>query len=369
MIPARHGTARTPGAPPSARLAPRRTVRSAAALETSRRTGGPPGAGRPFGPARLLSRLGRARFPLTAPDWPGSVPRPAPDRRTGLAYDTAWSRRYPARLARAVLTDNVTRPLARLLADPEVVGDEMLRTIDGPVIFAANHASHVDTPLLLSCLPLPFRHRTVVAAAADYFFDRRWKAAVWSFVLAAIPIERTRVNRRSAELATELLADGWNLIIFPEGGRSPDGWGQPFRGGAAYLSVRAAVPVVPVHLAGTRALLPKGGGGIRRRPTTVSFGSPLRPAGGEDARRFATRIESAVAVLAAEANGGDWWTARREAARQETPALQGPDAPAWRRSWALPTGRPAAGNRVTQDRVTPGGSWPAGRWRRSRSTT
>ncbi|MHB1718013.1 MAG: hypothetical protein ACYCV5_11905, partial [Acidimicrobiales bacterium] len=114
---------------------------------------------------------------------------------------------------------------------------------------------------------------------------------------------------------------------------------------------------------------PKGGGGIRRRPTTVSFGSPLRPAGGEDARRFATRIESAVAVLAAEANGGDWWTARREAARQETPALQGPDAPAWRRSWALPTGRPAAGNRVTQDRVTPGGSWPAGRWRRSRSTT
>jgi len=372
MTPARHGTAPPPGAPSSARLAPRRTVRSAAALETSRRPGGPPGAGRALEPTRFLSRLGRLRFPVAAPSWPGSVPRPAPDRGTGLAYDTAWSRRYPARLARAVLTDNVTRPLARLLADPEVVGDEMLRTIDGPVIFAANHASHVDTPLLLSCLPLPFRHRTVVAAAADYFFDRKWKAALWSLVLATIPIERTRVNRRSAELATELLADGWNLIIFPEGGRSPDGWGQEFRGGAAYLSVRAGVPVVPVHLAGTRALLPKGGGGIRRRPTTVSFGSLLRPADGEDARRFATRIESAVAVLASEANGGDWWTARREAARQETPPLQGPDVAAWRRSWALPTTRPAGGDHAGEDPVTPGGPtgpWPSGRWRRRQSAT
>lgn len=368
MTPARQGTAPPPSAPSSARLARPRAVRSAATLGAARRTGAATGAGRAVDPARLLSRLGRMRFPLTAPNWPGSVPRPAPDRGTGLTYDTAWSRRYPARLARAVLTDNVTRPLARLLADPEVVGDETLRRLDGPVIFAANHASHVDTPLLLSCLPLPFRHHTVVAAAADYFFDRKWKAALWSFVLAAIPIERTRVNRRSAELTTELLSAGWNLIIFPEGGRSPDGWAQSFRGGAAYLSVRAGVPVVPVHLAGTRALLPKGGGGIRRHPTTVSFGSPLRPGDGEDARRFATRIESAIAVLASEANGGDWWTARQEAARQETPALQGPDVPAWRRSWALPAGRPPGGTRAHRPAVG-SGPWPVGPWRRNGPAT
>ena len=78
-------------------------------------------------------------------------------------------------------------------------------TLEAPVIFAANHASHVDTPLLLACLPLRFRHRTVVAAAADYFFDRRWKADAFSFLLGAIPIERTKVNRRSADLAAELL--------------------------------------------------------------------------------------------------------------------------------------------------------------------
>ena len=53
------------------------------------------------------------------------------------------------------------------------------------------------------------------------------------------------------------------MLIFPEGGRSPDGWGQPFRGGAAYLSNRCDVPVVPVHLEGTGRILRKGA----KRPT------------------------------------------------------------------------------------------------------
>jgi len=118
-----------------------------------------------------------------------------------------------------------------VVAQPQLRGDEYLTDLAGPVIFAANHASHIDTPLLLACLPLRFRHRTVVAAAADYFFDRRWKADAFSFLLGAIPIERTKVNRRSADLAAELLADDWNLVIFPEGGRSPDGWAQQFRVG------------------------------------------------------------------------------------------------------------------------------------------
>ena len=143
---------------------------------------------------------------------------------------------------------------------------------EAPVIIAANHASHVDTPLLLTTLPVEMRHRTVVAAASDYFFDRTWKAVLWSFALAAIPIERTRVNRRSADTAAELLEDGWNLVIFPEGGRSPDGWTQPFRGGAAYLARRTGRPVVPVYLHGTRDVLP--------RAADVSAAPGRRPAGG-----------------------------------------------------------------------------------------
>ena len=321
----KHGSSRS--------LLKTRAVRADAALGTNRhRT---VAALKRYSPTGIASRAGSRRFPLAAPSWPENVPRPALDHHLGVDYDTSWSRRYPVRLARAMVLDNVTRPLARVLASPLIRGDECLTDVGAPVIFAANHTSHIDTPLLMSCLPLRFRHRTVVAAAADYFFDRRWKAGFFAFSLAAIPIERNKVNRRSAQLAADLVADGWNLIIFPEGGRSPDGWGQTFRGGAAYLSVKTNRPVVPVHLEGTGNVLPKGSKGIRRTRTTVTFGTPLWPEEGEDARRFGLRIESAVATLADE-TVTDWWTARKRAVTGTTPPLQGPDVAPWRRSWALP---------------------------------
>ena len=275
----------------------------------------------------LLRRVRAARFPLAAPSWPTSVPRPDPERRVGLEYDHEWSRRYPVRLARAMVLDNVARPAARLVAPATLRGLEHLQHLEGPVIFAPNHASHIDTPLLLTTLPVEFRHKTVVAAASDYFFDRTWKSVLWSFALAAIPIERSRVNRRSADTAAELIDDGWNLVIFPEGGRSPDGWTQPFHAASAgYLGKRTGRPVVPVYLHGTRHVLPKtasaateplgargprrGAGGLRRSPIAVLFGAPMTPDEGENTRRFSERIEAAVAALAREVHS-DWWQARR----------------------------------------------------------
>lgn len=260
-------------------------------------------------------------------------------QRTGVDYSTEWARRYPVRLARAVVLDDMTIPLTRAIARPKVYGRDALERFDGPVIVAANHSSHLDTAILLSALPSRRRHRTVVAAAADYFFDRHWKAALSAFALGAIPMERVRVNRRSADAAAELITEGWSLIIFPEGGRSPHGWGQEFKGGAAYLAKRCGVPVVPVHLRGTRALLPKIGepATARLRPgeTEVRFGSFLHPSEEEDARRFSSRIEAAVALLADESEG-DWWSARLRAGRGETPSLRGPEISSWRRAWELP---------------------------------
>lgn len=334
-------------------------------------TGGRPaeaaGAASPAGaigrlhPAALARRLGRVPFPLAAPTWPGTVERPAPERRVGLGYDHDWSRRYPVRLARAMVLDNLARPAARLVAPTTVRGIEHLRHLEGPVVFVANHASHLDTPLLLIALPARFRHRAVVGAAADYFFDRPWKAALWSLTLAAIPIERSRVNRRSAEVATELLGEGWNLVLFPEGGRSPDGWAQEFRGGAGYLALRAGAPVVPVYLHGTRHVLPKrddtghpGGSGtenrgrqLRRGEVTVVFGPSLRAEPDEDARRFAVRIEREVALLAAEV-ASDWWTARRRP-DDGALALHGPEVAPWRRAWALGAAGPVRDERAWPD--------------------
>ncbi len=284
----------------------------------------------------------RARFPLGSPTWPSGVPRPPVKKRTGVDFDTAWARRYPARLARALVLDGVTRPFIRALASPAVDGLDRIESLAGPVVFAANHSSHVDTPLVLASLPERFRHRTAVAAAADHFFDKRWKGALWALSTNAIPIERGRVSPQSTRAAMALISEGWSLVIFPEGGRSPDGWGQSHRAGAAYLAVRTGAPVVPVHLHGTRRILKKGGKGVRPASTQVTFGRPLRPTEGESAHSFAARIEQAIAVLADERSEG-FWRSRRRAAGGATPALTGPVTAGWRRSWALDENRRRTG--------------------------
>jgi 1-acyl-sn-glycerol-3-phosphate acyltransferase len=276
--------------------------------------------------------------------------RPPVEKRTGVDYDTAWARRYPARLARALVLDGVTRPFVHALASPHVDGLDRIESLAGPVIFAANHSSHVDTPLVLISLPERFRHRTAVAAAADHFFDKRWKGGLWALSINAIPIERARVSPQSTKAAMTLIRDGWSLAIFPEGGRSPDGWGQSHRAGAAYLALRTGVPVVPVHLHGTRRILKKGGKGVRPAQTEVTFGRALRAIDGETAHVFAARIEQSIAVLASERTDG-YWESRRRAATGTTPALTGPHATGWRRAWALNE------NRRRPDTLEP---WPPG---------
>ena len=288
-------------------------------------------------------------FPYRRPTWPTSVDRPPPESRLGAHFDTDWARTPAARLARAFILDNVIRPTVNVLADPIVTGLDRLEHLEGPVIFAANHASHLDTPLLLASLPSRFRHRTVVAAAADYFFDTTVKAHLNALSIAAFPVDRTTVSRRSLELAMELLNDGWNIIIFPEGGRTPDGWAREFRAGVGFLARRRGVPIVPVHLEGTRRILRKGEGlrGVRRSTASVTFGRPIH-AGEDDNRELSARVERAVAVLADEQRT-DWWTARRRAASGTTPPLRGPDTGAWRRAWTLGEGR----------RRPTGTRWPA----------
>ena len=282
-------------------------------------------------PARAL----RARsFPLRAPTIPGGVEPPHVPGRTGVDYDTDWARRWPARMCRAAIVEGPMRVMVQVLASPRRAGTDRLADLEGPVVFAANHHSHLDTPLLLTSIPEPWRHRIVVGAASDYFFGTRVAGTIASLTSGAIPIERARVGRRSADLAAELIDDGWSLLIYPEGGRSPDGWGQPFRGGAAYLSLRCGVPVVPIHVGGTGSILRKGRTIPRPAEATVTFGTPLRPAPGEKAPRFAARIEQAVTALADEAST-DWYSARKRAHAGSSGTLTGPQVGVWRRQWAL----------------------------------
>ncbi len=229
----------------------------------------------------------------------------------GLDYSTAWGRRYRTRLVRECIHRFFLGPYVRYMSTLESRGAENI-TGSGPFIFVANHTSNLDTPLILSALPAKVRRRTVVAAAMDSFFMDRRTAFKTVLVFNAIPIDRQRVNRRSAQQALELVEDRWNLLIYPEGGRTPDGAIQEFKGGAAYLAERARATVIPtyVHEAGLLrgpkyAKAPRfvNAPNRRRHHVVVAFGTSISCGDGESIRRFGARIEEAVVQLGQAVSG------------------------------------------------------------------
>lgn len=315
-------------------------------------------------PLRIVLRpTATLGFPFRKPTVPRGVEVPEAPSKLGADYDTDWARRPAASAARTVIARGPLQLLVKALADPEILGADRLADLaaladrggDAPaLIFAPTHHSHLDTPLMSVAVPEPWRSKLVVAAAADYFFDARWKGAAAALTLNALPIDREVTGRKSGDLIRRLVDDGYSLVIYPEGGRSPDGWGQDFKGGAAYLSIRTGAPVVPVFIDGTGAIFGKGMKRPKPGRSRVVFGSPLRPLEGESTRRFSARIEAAVTALGDEALT-DFWTARRRAAAGTSPKLTGPEHRGWRRQWALSEQRKlgAAGLRRRQRRRWP----------------
>jgi 1-acyl-sn-glycerol-3-phosphate acyltransferase len=153
------------------------------------------------------------------------------------------------RIARRWARSSVFFSGARL----EVRGLENLNGL-GTAVFASNHTSYMDTPVVFASLPFQFR---ILA-----------KKELWSLPFIGwyldrsgqIPIDtanpRTTLSSFAAGVRT--LRAGLNVFVFPEGGRTPDGELQPFLNGAAYLAIRAQVPLVPIALVGVYDLLPMG---------------------------------------------------------------------------------------------------------------
>ena len=258
------------------------------------------------------------------------------------------------------------RPAVAALGAPERAGiDRLAGLTDGPVIFAPNHHSHLDTPDVLTSIPEPWRHKVFVAAAADYFFKTHVTSAASALGARRHPdgaIEGQPPHGRPGRRA-----DRRRLVD----AHLPGGRPLPRRLGPA-VPRRRRLPLQPVRRAGG-ARAPRGHRPILRkgakRPTPahvrVTFGTPLRPGDGESTNRYAERIERAVAELADEATT-DWWQSRRRAAgghharRSPDPTRRRGGAPG--RSATAPASaaaRPATGRssrRSLGRRVRPGGS-------------
>jgi 1-acyl-sn-glycerol-3-phosphate acyltransferase len=243
------------------------------------------------------------------------------------AFPTAWARLAPVRVLRDVVQEVGVENVLRTELSVEVYGLDQLPSSDRPVLIIANHASHLDTAVLLSTLPTKRRRRTAVAIEADYFFDKVWRAVGSVAVFNALPIQRGGDVLASTPAA--LLRKGCNVVVFPEGTRSGDGFVGQFDIAAAELAVGCQVPVVPVGILGTYAAMPRG----RRWPipgrprVSVRYGAPIIPRPDETAAEFGPKISDAVKKLLAE-DATSWWQVQRGAA-----SMAEPPAASWRRIW------------------------------------
>jgi len=223
----------------------------------------------------------------------------------------AWNRSWPARAIRNVSLATWLLPLGRIFAWLHVTGREHLDGVRGPVIFAANHQSHMDTPVILTALPHGRRYRTATAMAKEFFkahfFPEQYGRAAWftnslNYYLAALmfnafPLpQREAGARQTLQYIGDLIANDWSVLIFPEGKRSESGEINRFMPGVGMIASRLGVPVVPVRIAGLDKVLHHTWRMARPGPVRVSFGRPLHLTG-DDYEELARQVERAVRDL------------------------------------------------------------------------
>jgi long-chain acyl-CoA synthetase len=223
----------------------------------------------------------------------------------------SWNRSWLAQAVRRVSQPTWILPLARMFAWLTVGGADRLNAVSRPVIFAANHQSHMDTPVVLSALPARLRYRVAPAMAKEFFKAHFFPAGYprltrftngLNYYLAALffnafPLpQREAGTRQTVRYIGDVLESGYSVLIFPEGKRSLTGDIDTFRPGIGMLASKLGVPVVPVRIRGLDRVLHPDWKMARPGRVRVAFGAPMTFAG-EDYEAIAKQVEDAVRAL------------------------------------------------------------------------
>lgn len=139
----------------------------------------------------------------------------------------------------------------------------------GPALVAANHLSVADPLAILSASPRDLHYM----AARE--LHEAWPLGPIIRFLQAFPVSRGQIDHQAMAHTRRLLQQGEAVVIYPEGGCSPDGFLQPLYPGVAALALREGVPIVPAVIRGTDGMLPLGAQFLRFHPKSVRFGPPL----------------------------------------------------------------------------------------------
>ena len=169
----------------------------------------------------------------------------------------------------------------------------------GSYVFVSNHLSYMDTPVVLANIPLQFRFLAKRGLFQIPFLG-------WHLVRAGhipVPREDPRAAVKTMNVAAQVIRDaGISVLIFPEGGRSREGSLGVFKEGAAFIGVRAGVPLVPMCLKGTREILPFGSGAVCSGTVIMRIGDPISTRGSSDRDRapLTAELRKRIVVLLEE---------------------------------------------------------------------
>jgi long-chain acyl-CoA synthetase len=213
---------------------------------------------------------------------------------------------------RMLFQEAIMRPLVWLLAAPSVACDPKTET-RGPLLIVANHVTIFDVPLILFALPRAIRRRVAVAMAGELLLD--WRKgrnqgnvflnivaplAYWlvTALFNVFPLPQAANFRASFAHAGRAMDRGYNVLVFPEGRRTPDGNTHVFQAGSGILWKDLRVSALPVCLAGVAEIKIRKSRWFRSGKICIRVGETLAPLAHDDPAEYARRLEQAVRSLA-----------------------------------------------------------------------
>ena len=223
-------------------------------------------------------------------------------RETGIF---GWPLNPLVRSFGLLLQETLLYPLVHLFYRVKITGIDKLAKLRGPVLFTPNHCLHWDNGIIIMAIPLRWRWKLAVAAAADDVFGNRLNGLASAILANAFPLAREGPIRRSLELLGARLDRQFSVLIYPEGKLTVGGPTQPFKAGAGLIAVEGGTPIVPMKLKINKVSVldhwdrtwdaSRSNGW--RGDVEVVFGDPLYFPAGTPPTEATAKLQAAVAAL------------------------------------------------------------------------
>jgi long-chain acyl-CoA synthetase len=224
----------------------------------------------------------------------------------------SWAQRWPVVWIRIFAQYLLLRPAVFLLAWPQIIGSERLRSVPGPVLVVCNHIDDVDIGFIIAALPARLGNHLAIATRGEALEILRTPVSSRSFplrifdqlkwtlgvsLLNLFPLPRESGFRAAFHYAGDSVDRGYSVLVFPEGRHTEDGCLLPFRSGVGILANNLNLPVVPMRIDGLFERKKAGKKYALPGKIKVRIGDPVRFESDADPEEIARELRDRVAEL------------------------------------------------------------------------